>query len=188
MAKRAVLEFEVHELFVESLVLTNLALVELLLTDRHARSNAGTEVRATLLAVDITITLVRLYFEHLQLVDDIVALGTVELLFLLVMRLMSKEEVDSQQFIRLTFLLGDRVESLQLNQGTATFSVALVEEAGNGHKGVDVLGLQLLLVLDESHSRLHGSVVVLLVELSLAQQVEVDRFGSLPRIGESLVS
>lgn len=71
MTKRAVSQLEVRQLATQCLVLTSLAGVVFLLADAHATGNARRVVRATLLAVDV------------ELVDDVVALGTVVFLLLL---------------------------------------------------------------------------------------------------------
>mmetsp|Transcript_36640 Transcript_36640/g.56203 ORF Transcript_36640/g.56203 Transcript_36640/m.56203 type:complete len:273 (+) Transcript_36640:327-1145(+) len=100
---------------------------------------------------------------------------------------MAREQVNSKELVSLSLRLGDGLKALQLDEGSAALSVAAVEEGGDAHQGVNVLGLQLLFVLNESHGGLHRTVIILLVELSLTQQVEVDGFCSLPRVGQGLV-
>lgn len=109
-------EFEVLELLVKSLMLADLAHVVLFLKDAHATCNAWREMSATLLATDI------------KFIDDSIALWTVELLLLLVIRRVPGEQVDGQKFVCLSLILGDGIKHLQLDQGSAALSVTLVEE------------------------------------------------------------
>lgn len=121
-------------------------------------------------------------FWHLQFVDDAVALWTIVLYLWFVSRRVPGENIDSEQLISFPFLLGDGVESLQLYKGPTALSKASVKETCDSDKTVNILGLKLLLVLDESHGCLHCPVVILLVQISLAEEVEVDCFRTLPRI------
>ena len=125
---------------------------------------------------------------NLQFVDDLVALRTCALDLALVDRRVSREQVDGQELISLSLSLVNGLKSLQFNQGSAALAEASVEEGGDGHQAVNILCLQFFLILDQSHGRLHRPVVIFLIQLSLAQQVEMDCLGSLPRICQSFVS
>ena len=101
MAERAVLQLEILQFLVQSLVLTDLARVVLLLQNAHATGDARRVVSGALLTRDV------------ELGDQVRALGTVVLLLLLrVVRRLSREQVYGEQLIRLSLLLVDRVQSL----------------------------------------------------------------------------
>jgi len=117
----------------------------------------------------------------------VVALRTSKFNFLLVVRRISGEKVDSQQLVCLSFLFGKSFKSLQFDKSPAALSIAAVEKRSDRHKRVNIFGLKLFFVLNKTHRSLHGSVVVFLVQLSLAEQVKVDTFCSFPWIGECLV-
>lgn len=176
VAQRAVLQLKVLQLLVQGLMLADLARVVLLLKDAHATGNAWRVMSSTLLASDV------------KLVDEVATLRTVELLlFLRIVRGESREQVDSQKLIGLPLLLGDRIKSLKLVQRLATLLEAPVEVRGDGDEAVNILRLQLFLVFDQTHRCFHCSIVVFLIELPLAEEVEVDRLGPLPRVSEGLV-
>lgn len=77
VAQRAMLELEILELLVECFVLADFAHVEFLFKDAHATCDAWGEVAAALLATDI------------KFIDVVVALWTIKLCLLLVMRWIS---------------------------------------------------------------------------------------------------
>lgn len=106
---------------------------------------------------------------YLQLVDAwLSTLRAAELLLALVNRRMSGEKIDGQQLISLSLGRSNCVKSLELDQSSATFSETAIEERCNCYQTVDILRLKFFFVFDQPHSCLHGSLVVLLVKLSLA--------------------
>jgi hypothetical protein len=134
-------------------------------------------VTSTLLAVDVE-------FSDLGLA---LTFGAVELLSRAVNRRVLSEKVDSQLFIGLSFLRHELLESLQLDKGSRALPKALVEVRRQSNQLVHFLSRQLLLVLNEPHSCSHSPVVVFLVELPLAEEVEMDGFGALPGVGQGFV-
>ncbi len=132
-------------------MLACLAGIILLLEYALSAGNARGVVTAALLAANVVLSDAGLA----------VLLGTVGLLLgLLVQGSVAGEEVDGQQLIGLALLGGDVWETLQLDESLGTLLVTLVEEAGEGNQAVDILGLELLLVLDQTHCCLHRPVVV----------------------------
>ena len=171
------LKFQVLKLLMEGLVLADFALVELFLQDTHATGDARRVVAAAVLAI------------YVEFVDQLIALGAVVLLLLLaVIWSMSGEQVDGKELVGLSFSLTDCVQSLKFDQRSRTFSETSIEEGRNGDQTVDILGLQLFLIFNQSHSSFHGTVVVFLVQLSLAKKVEMNGFSSFPWIGKGFVS
>lgn len=125
---------------------------------------------------------------YVKLVDQATALRTVELLLLLrIVRRLPREQVDRQKLICLSFLLRDRFQPLQLVERLAAFLETTIEVRSNCDEAVHILSLQLFLVLNQSHGSLHGSIVVFLIQLPLAKQVEVNCFSAFPRIRQCLV-
>lgn len=178
VAESAVLETQLVQLGQEGLVLANLTSVEVLQEDTLARSNAGREVRATVATVDVVVI-------NLSVAA---ALRAVELLVRDVDWRLPREKLDGKSFISFSFNLREFGKSLQFDEGFGALSVALVEEAREGHDTVDLLRAELFLILNQAHSSLHSTGVLLLVHLPLAEQEEMNGFSSLPRISKSLVS
>jgi hypothetical protein len=125
---------------------------------------------STVLAVDI------------KFIDNLATLRALVLDLALVHGRMSREEVDSQELICFSLGLVDGVKSLELDKGSAALSKAAVEEGCDCDQTVNIFGLELLFVFDKSHSCLHGTVVILLVELSLAKEIKMDCFSTFPRV------
>jgi hypothetical protein len=84
--------------------------------------------------------------------------------------------------------LGQFRKSFQLDEGLRALSVAFVEVAREGNDTVDLLGTELFLIFDQAHSSLHGTGVLLLVHLTLAEKEEMDGFSALPGVSKSFIS
>ena len=107
MAQRAVAKLESPQGRLQGLMLANLASIVLLGKDALARSYAAREVTAALAARDIILGDERLA----------VRFWTLELSFLRVGWRMPAEQLESQVFILLSLLLGQRFESFKLDKG-----------------------------------------------------------------------
>merc|ERR1719345_42600 len=155
------LQLQVLKLLVKSLMLTDFACVVIFFNYAHSASNTRRIVTATFLTVDVE-------FGH-----DMVALWTIHFLFGFIVRRISAEKIDCKKFVSFPLRVGDSVESFELDEGSATFSEALVEEGSDGNETVNIFSLQLFFILDQPHSCFHGTVVIFLIELSLAEQIEM---------------
>jgi len=169
------LQLQVLQLLVKRLVLADLTGVVFLFDDAHATGYAGRVVTSTFLTIDVEFS------------DDRIAFWTVRFLLRFVVRSVPREKIDGQQFVCFSFLRSDRIQSLKFDQSSAALSETLVEEGCDGNQAVNVFSLKLFLIFDQSHSRFHCSIVIFLVKLPLAEQVEMDGFRSFPRIRQSLV-
>jgi len=158
-------------------VLARLAGVVVFLEDTGTRSNAGREMTTAVTTVDIIVV-------NLGIA---VSLRAVVLLLRHVDGRSSGEQLDSKCFVLFSFSLRDFRKSLQLHKGLRALTIAFVEEAGQSNNAVNLLGAELLLVLDEPHGSFHSACVLFLIHLSLAQQEEMDRFSTLPRISQSFI-
>lgn len=100
---------------------------------------------------------------------------------------MTREQLEGEFFIFVPFFLVDVFEAFQFHESFAALVEALVEEASDGEDAIDFFGGELLLILNQTEGGLHSFVVLLLVELTLAQKEEVNCFGTLPGVGKLLV-
>ena len=98
-----------------------------------------------------------------------IALWTLHLLIRSVCRRMSGEKLNREVFIAFELFLRQPRQSLQFHECLRAISVAFVEETGYGYNTVNLLCRQLFLVFHQSHGSLHGTIVLLLIELALAQ-------------------
>jgi len=164
------LKLQVLKLLVKSFMLTDFASVVVFFNYAHSAGNTRRIVTATFLTVDVEFS------------NDVVALWTIHFLFWFIVWWISAEKIDCKKFVSFSLRVGDSVESFELDEGSATFSEALVEEGSDRNKTVNIFSLQLFFIFNQPHSCFHGTVVIFLIELSLAEQIEMNGFCSFPRI------
>jgi len=126
----AVFELEVFEFLMQGFVLANLAHVVLFHHNAHSTRNAWRVVRTAILTV------------YVKFGDALAAFwaGTLLLIGLVDWRV-SREEFNCQEFIRFSLILGNGIESFQLDEGSAALSEATIEERGDGYKAVHIFCL-----------------------------------------------
>ena len=146
MAQRAVAQLESAQGRLKGLVLANLARVVLLGKNTLSAGDAGREMTSAFAAARVILR------------DQSLAarLWTLELVLLVVGGRVAAKELEGQVLVLLVLLLGKRLKPLQLHEGLRAVAPATVEHACNDNHAVDLLCRELFLVLDKSHSSLHG--------------------------------
>ena len=94
-----------------------------------------------------------------------ILLRAVELFLWFINWRVSWEQIDSQLLITFPFFFSHILQSFKLHKCLWALPKAFIEEASKSHQTIDIFSLQFFLVLYQSHSCLHCSIVVSIIHI-----------------------